>query len=70
MENDKRLKQLEEVYMRKKENSTVGKIMRERMGYTDKNKSHSNSPRNHKEADFERDDDIDFDDDDNKLTKS
>lgn len=33
-ENEKRLKELEEVYMRKKENSTVGKIMRERMGFS------------------------------------
>lgn len=33
MENEKRLRELEEVYMRKRENSQVGRIMREKMGF-------------------------------------
>ena len=32
-ENERRMKELEEMYMRKKENSQVGRIMREKMGY-------------------------------------
>ncbi len=43
-ENDARLKELEEVYNRKRENTQVGKIMREKMGFADK-KSNQNSPR-------------------------
>ena len=38
-ENEKRLKELEEVYMRKRENQGVGRVIRERMGFT------SESPR-------------------------
>lgn len=64
-ENEQRLKELEEVYMRKRENSSVGRIMRERMGFSEK-KSTQNSPRN-KDYEFERD--IDGDGDEN-LTKS
>lgn len=45
-EQEKRLKELEEVYMSKKENSQVGRIIRERMGHKE-----SDSPRG---EDFER----------------
>ncbi len=34
MENESRLRQLEEVYHRKKENSGVGRVIRDRMGLT------------------------------------
>jgi hypothetical protein len=55
-EHEKRLKELERVYMSKKENSSVGRIIRERMGYpASKNESQaSDSPRNGLEQ-FERD---------------
>lgn len=48
-ENERRLKQLEEIYNRKKENSSVGRIIRDRMGYSINDKT---TPR---EPNFERD---------------
>jgi len=30
------MRELEEIYMRKRENSSVGRIMREKMGYNEK----------------------------------
>jgi hypothetical protein len=62
-ENEQRLKELEQIYMRKKENSSVGRIMREKMGYTEK-KSTQNTPR----KDYDEDDEAE--DVDDKLTKS
>ena len=45
-ENEERLKMLEEVYNRKKENSGVGRVIREKMGFKeDYEKKHS--PKNH-----------------------
>ena len=35
LENEERLKQLEEMYLSKKQNSSVGRMMRERMGFQD-----------------------------------
>ena len=32
-ENERRLKELEEIYMRKRENTGVGRVIRERMGW-------------------------------------
>jgi hypothetical protein len=40
-ENEERLKMLEETYLRKKENSGVGKSMRERMGFTNNDSMNS-----------------------------
>lgn len=53
-ENEARLKELEEIYNRKRENTQVGKIMREKMGYTDK-RSNQPSPRSKNGDDLERD---------------
>jgi hypothetical protein len=50
--------------MRKKENSSVGRIMRERMGYTEK-RSTQNTPR----KDYDMEDD-EADEVEDKLTKS
>lgn len=61
-ENERRLKELEEIYMRKKENSSVGRIMRERMGYSEK-RSSQNSPRR---EDFEDE----LDEEEEQLSKS
>lgn len=66
-ENAKRVRELEEMYMNKKQNSTVGKIIREKMGYP-------SSPPNkdlRERPDFDRDYGSDLDnDDDRKLTHS
>lgn len=52
-ENEKRLKQLEEIYNRKKENSSIGRIIRDRMGYSANDK---HTPRaEEREPTFERD---------------
>ena len=52
-EQEKRLRELEEIYMSKKENSQVGRIIRERMGHhaTETRTHESDSPRG---EDFER----------------
>lgn len=72
MENEKRLKELEEIYIRKKENSQVGRIMRERMGFSDKNRSTSNTPRQRKEyqPDFDRYEEDHEADREDKLARS
>ena len=54
-ENQQRLKELEEAYYGKRDNATVGKVVRERLGFKDTNKfvimpdssneRRSNSPR-------------------------
>lgn len=63
-ENDKRLRELEEMYMRKKENTQVGRIMRERMGYTaSRQGSKEITPRRETT-------DPDFETTEEKLTKS
>ena len=57
MENQQRLKELEEAYYGKRENATVGKVMRERMGFKDSS-NERNSPRAGNLAgtvDFDRD---------------
>jgi hypothetical protein len=52
--NEKRLKELEQIYMNKRQNSGVGRIIRENMGYTDNSrKSLNTSPRNHEGTDGE-----------------
>jgi hypothetical protein len=38
-ENEERLKQLEEMYLAKRTNTSVGRIIREKMGYSDNLKS-------------------------------
>lgn len=59
VENERRLKELEEIYLRKKENSQVGKIIRDRMGYSSQDrKSTQESPKN---AEFDRDEGFDQD---------
>ena len=59
MENQQRLKELEEAYYGKRENATVGKVMRERMGFKDSsNERRSDSPKGGHLAgtvDFDRD---------------
>jgi hypothetical protein len=75
-ENDKRLKELEEVYMRKRENSQVGRIMREKMGFPSSGvgsrgeSAIGGTPRRKEGHDegFDRDDN--HDDEEDKLTKS
>ena len=66
-ENEVRLKELEEMYMSKKENSGVGRVIRERMGL------HSNERPNEdiNGHEFERAEDEGpvFGDDDNKKKK-
>ena len=58
-ENAQRLKDLEEAYYGKRDNASVGKVMRERMGFKDSsNERRSNSPRGGNlggTADFDRD---------------
>lgn len=63
-QNERRLKELEEIYMSKKENSQVGRIIRERMGY--QKSQASDSPR-----DFERDKEevLDHDQEDRRPKK-
>ena len=52
-EQEKRLKELEDVYMSKKENSQVGRIIRERMGHQSENRTLESEPSPRGE-DFER----------------
>jgi hypothetical protein len=60
-ENEYRLKELQEAYYGKRENATVGKVMRERMGFKDSsNERRPDSPVGGNfgaTADFERDED-------------
>lgn len=60
-ENEQRLKELQEAYYGKRENATVGKVMRERMGFKDSsNERRPDSPQGGNLAgtvDFERDED-------------
>ena len=70
-QNEKRLRELEEVYMRKQENTQVGRIMRERMGYTSsRGGSKEHSPRRETtDPDFERNGE-DLHEGNDKLTRS
>lgn len=54
-EHEKRLRELEKVYMSKKENSSVGRIIRERMGFKSNESQGSESPREQFERDIDAD---------------
>lgn len=59
-ENEIRLKELEEMYMRKRETGQVGKIIRDKMGYSAHDrKSPRDLPSAREGADFDRDEDFD-----------
>ena len=62
-ENQQRLKELEEAYYGKRDNATVGKVVRERLGFKDSsNERRSNSPRGGANLGATADFDRDFDD--------
>ncbi len=62
-ENERRLQELQEMYMMKKQNSSVGRIIRDRMGFSNNDRDSPFDKNKRNEVDFDRDEDFDTNED-------